>query len=160
MKLTELLTVKSIKIGLSAKNKKEVISRMVDLATDSIKTGLSAKNKITNLDAIKTQVLERENLATTGIGNGIALPHAKSNSVRSLVASFAILKTPIDFEAIDGKSVRIVFLFLSNEENIGKQLRCISTFSKVFSNEENIEKILNFEKESEIFDFLAKIIDN
>ena len=148
MKIEDLLSIESIKIGLIVKSKKELLSRMVELAA---KTG-----KITDLNEVKKQVLERENFSTTGIGDGLALPHTKSFSVENLCASFTILKTPINYDAADDKPVQIVFMLLANENEIGKQLRYLSFFSKILSDKNTLKKILKFTLEREIFDFLTE----
>ena len=149
MKSIELLPLEAIKIGLVVKTKKEAINRMVELAAKS--------KQVKHLEKVKKQVLEREELASTGIGNGVAFPHSRSNFVDSLVASFAILKTPLDFDAIDGKPVKIIFLLLSREGNIGKQLRHLSMYSRILSIPENQEKLLKANNEVEIFEFFNAI---
>jgi mannitol/fructose-specific phosphotransferase system IIA component (Ntr-type) len=149
MKPVELLPLEAIKLGLTARTKKEAIGRMVEIASKS--------GKIKNIDKVKKQVLEREALASTGIGNGVAFPHTRSDFIESLVASFAILKSPLDFGAIDGKPVQIIFLLLSREENVGKQLRYLSMYSRILSDTDNQEKLLKANSEAEIFDFFNEI---
>ncbi|MPN33889.1 PTS system fructose-specific EIIABC component [bioreactor metagenome] len=152
MKANELLKLESIKIGLVVKNKKEALNRMVELAAKS-------EGKIKNINTVKEQVFEREKLASTGIGNRVAIPHTKSNNVQSIVASCAILKTPIEFDAIDNKPVQIIFMLLSQESNVGRQLRYLSSYSKILSKQENIDKLLKFKYETEILDFFTSIED-
>jgi mannitol/fructose-specific phosphotransferase system IIA component (Ntr-type) len=152
MELTKFLPIEAIKIGIVVKNKKEALNRMVDLAAKS--------GSIKNIEIVKNEVYEREMLASTGIGNGVALPHCKSQAITSMSASFAVLKTPINFDSIDDKQVQVMMLLLSNEIDVGKQLRCISAFSKVFSQNSTIENILNMKNENDILLLLSELLDN
>jgi mannitol/fructose-specific phosphotransferase system IIA component (Ntr-type) len=149
MKAEKLLPLEAIKIGLDAKSKKEAIIKMIELAA---KTG-----KIKDIAKVRAEVLEREKLASTGIGNGIALPHAKTSYIETMFAAFATLKTPIDFDAIDAKPVKMIFLLLSTEGNIGNQLRHLSMYSRILNIPENCEKIMNCETETELFEFFSNI---
>ncbi|MDR0926237.1 MAG: PTS sugar transporter subunit IIA [Ignavibacteria bacterium] len=148
MKITDLLPENTIKIGLPAKTKKEVLSIMLQIAANS--------GNIKNYNNARRQLAEREKLCTTAIGNGIALPHTKSNEIISMAASFAILRNPIPFDAADNKPVNIVLLLLSNENNVGRQLRYLSIFSNFFANSDNIANILNCKTEIEILDILSQ----
>ena len=150
MKIEELLDSKSIKIGLVAKTKKEALNQMVDLANKT--------NKILDISNIKRQVLLREELSSTAIGNAVALPHTKSVAVSSIVASLCILKTPLtDFQSPDDKPVQILFLLLANENQVGKQLRYLSYFAKLFSDIKIVEQIQQCNTETDIMNFLVEI---
>lgn len=92
MKTNEILPIENIRIGLQANNKKDLLKKMCELAAKS--------GKIENLEEVKKKVIERENLMTTGIGQGVALPHAKTNAVKGIVGAFAKLKENIDFNSI------------------------------------------------------------
>ena len=152
MKIEDILPIEAIKIGLIVKDKNELLSKMVELA--------STTGKVKDLDEVLKQVIERENLATTSLGNGLAFSHTKSFSIESLCASFTVLKTPLNYDLCIEKPVQVVFMLLANENEIGKQLRYLSFFSKTLSNKDTIQKILQFTNEKEVLDLLTEIIKN
>lgn len=151
MKIEDILPIEAIKIGLVVKSKKELFARMVELASKS--------QKVTDLNEVKKQVMERENLATTALSSGIAFPHTKSFLVKNLCASFSILKTPLNYDSNDEKPIQLVFMLLANENEVGKQLRYLSFFSKILSEEKIIQTILGFTQEKEILEFLSERIE-
>lgn len=103
MKVSEILNEKLIATGLEAADKQEVIEKMIELA--------SASGNMINKERVKECVLEREKLVSTGVGKGFAIPHGKTDEIRDIVAAFAILKTPVDFDSIDLEPVKYVFLW-------------------------------------------------
>lgn len=129
MKIADILNVKSIQLGLKASNKKALLEGMLDLAELS--------GKVLDRDEIKKEVYEREKIMSTGIGKGIALPHAKTNYISSSVAAFAVLDTPIEYDSIDGNPVNIIFLLLGQETKVGNHLSLLSKVSRLV----NIDKI-------------------
>lgn len=105
MKLSELLTPERIRIPLLAKTKDEVLRELV-----SILPGIAGSEE---REGILEAVLEREGRMSTGIGQGVAIPHGKTASVPGMEMAFGIASRPIDFEALDGDPVGIFFLLLS-----------------------------------------------
>lgn len=149
MRLDEILKVNAIDANSEVKDKNELLKRMVDLAALS--------GKVSNRDGALKDILEREKLMSTGIGKGIALPHAKTNSVLDTVGSLVILKDPIDFESIDGEPVRLVFMLLGREANVGLHLRILSKISRIFNNDEYKGEILKLGSGVEIIDFFKRL---
>ena len=127
MKISEILNIESIKIDLSVESKKELLEQMILLAEKS--------NKIIDREEVKEEVLEREKIMSTGVGKGIALPHAKTNSITDTVGALALLSAPVDFNSIDDKPVTIVFLLLGLENNVGNHLRLLSKVSRLMNND-------------------------
>jgi len=95
MKITELLDKRSIKIGLDATEKEDALKELVDV--------LAAVKDIGDKKSILRALIERENLGSTGIGQGIAIPHGKTDRVQALVAVLAISQKGVNFEALDGE---------------------------------------------------------
>ena len=149
MKLEDVIAINSIETGIDVKNKKELLGKMVDLAFNSGKV-------INKIDALK-DIFEREKLMSTGIGKGIALPHAKTNSVSDTVGSFVILRNPVDFESLDGQPVSIVFLLLGRESNVGLHLRILSKISRILNNDKYKNSILNFTNSQDIINFFKQL---
>lgn len=142
MKIQEILDIKSIKIGLQVGNKKALLESMLEFAVNS--------GRIINPDDVKKEVYEREKIKSTGIGKGVALPHARTNSISDATASFAVLETPIEYDSIDGSQVNMVFLLIGLENKVGSHLRILSRLSRLFSDDELREKLLSAKKPEEV----------
>ena len=125
MKLSDLIDPKAIATELESTTKEDVIKEMVDIL-------VSAK-KVDDKDAKKlvAALMAREQLGSTGIGQGLAVPHAKHTSVENLVAAFGRSKKGIDFDSLDGEPVYLVFLLLSNKEASGQHLEALAYITKL-----------------------------
>jgi fructose-specific phosphotransferase system IIA component len=123
LKVSEILQPSAIVLGLDAEDKADALEKVVDLIT--------ATGKVKDPDELKRVIFEREKLMSTGIGDGIALPHGKSNAVDTSLAALATLKTPIDFDALDDQPVEIILLLVGTESNVGVHLRLLSRISRM-----------------------------
>ncbi len=124
MKITDFLLKDYIKIGLEGTTKKEVLEEMVDIL---VKAG-----KIHDKEKVVNALLERENLGTTGIGQGIAMPHAKIEELSDeVLVALGISKKGISFSSLDGELVYIVFLFLSSEKTTNIHLKILAKASQL-----------------------------
>lgn len=128
MSLSAVLTEKSVAIGLSAKDKTGVIDELIGI--------LRTSGQIGDAEAARRAVLEREEKMSTGMKNGIAIPHGKSSSVKSLVACVGISKDPIPFDALDGEPCRIFIMTISPPESTGPHLRFLAEVSQLFKSAE------------------------
>ena len=118
MRLLEILNPAVIKLGMEARDKEECFEEMVDLL---VRTGrISDRQKA--LDAIYA----REEMRSTGIGRGIAIPHGKDNSVPQITAAAGTSAQGIEFEAMDAKPVHLVFVVLAEANNPGPHLQALS----------------------------------
>ncbi len=88
------------------------------------------------------KLLERESIETTGIGHGVAIPHARTESVDGLAMCFAISDKGIDFHSLDNKPVNIIFLIASNEENKNNYIKLLARISRICRKESFREKII------------------
>lgn len=127
MKISDILNVNSIKINVHADNKNELLDTMVFLAEKS--------GKIIDRDEAKNEVFEREKIMSTGVGKGIAIPHAKTNAITDTVGALATLSNPIDYNSLDNEPVIIVFLLLGLENNVGNHLILLSKISRLMNND-------------------------
>ena len=125
MKLSDLIDSKAIVSELESTTKEEVIKELVEV--------LGAAGKIDAKDTKKltAALMAREQLGSTGIGQGLAVPHAKHNSVGNLVAAFGRSKKGIDFDSLDGEPVYLVFLLLSNKDASGQHLEALAYITKL-----------------------------
>ena len=123
MKLKDLLTPESVVLPLRGGSKEEIIRRLVDALP--VEGG--------DREGILRAVLEREKVMSTGIGRGVAIPHAKTDQVSGLMAAIGISEEPLPFEAIDKKPVRIFFLIVSDPGTSSPHLKALSMISRVLN---------------------------
>lgn len=128
MNLADLLSADVIKIPLEAKEKYQIIEELVDL--------LSRAGRLENRDMALNAVIERERQMSTGMGDGIAIPHAKTDAVRKLMVAFGIARHDVDFQAIDGKPVRLFFLLVGPTDQTGPHLKALSRISRLMHRKE------------------------
>lgn len=133
IKLHRLLNEKLIELDLREKNKAKLIRGLVDLAAKSGKL----KDKKVFLRAI----LEREKMGSTGIGNGVAIPHAKSKAVKGLVLAFARSGEGLDFGALDGEKVHLFFMLASAEALVGEHLKILAKISYLIKDKFTLESL-------------------
>lgn len=134
---------------MTANSKDDLLRQMVDLAG---KSGLIAHSS----DILKC-VVEREKVMSTGIGKGVALPHAKTNKLQQAVGSLALLATPINYDSLDGAPISICFLLLGRESNVGVHLRILSKVSRLLNDDSLRAKVLASKNESELYDLIISV---
>ncbi|HKG94145.1 MAG TPA: PTS sugar transporter subunit IIA [Gemmatimonadaceae bacterium] len=127
MLLTELLTAERVRVPLSSRSKDEVLRELVELATrghppDDVEAALAA-------------VREREQLLSTGIGAGVAIPHGKTPVIDQLVLAAGVTAPGIEFDALDGEPVQLFFLVLGPESAAGAHVKVLSRISRLLRRE-------------------------
>jgi PTS system nitrogen regulatory IIA component len=147
MKIMDFLNKKAISADIKAKNKEGVIKELVDLLVD---TGV-IKNK--KEDIIKI-LMTRETLGSTGIGQGVGIPHGKTPYVKSLVAAFGLSKKGIDFESLDGEPTYIFFLLLAPEESAGPHLKALARISRLLKDKYVREMLKKAQSEKDIINII------
>ncbi|MDR0822910.1 MAG: PTS sugar transporter subunit IIA [Endomicrobium sp.] len=124
MKIMELLSPESIIADLKASDKKSAIVELVDV--------LKNTGKVKKSDEIIEVVLEREKLGSTGIGQGVAIPHGKTDAISEQSGVLGISKKGIEFNSLDGELVNIIFLLVGPVEVAGQHLKALSRISRLF----------------------------
>ncbi len=125
MRLTDQLTPAVIKIGLQSEDKEELFEEMVQLLIDA--------GRIKDRSAVLEALFERESKMTTGIGQGIALPHGKVEGLEELVLALGVSRKGIEYDAMDHKPVRVVLMVLAEEDNPGAHIEALAEVSRLFS---------------------------
>ncbi len=148
MKLQDLLTEEVIRIPLKSTEKEKIIEELIDL--------LHQAHKINDRDLALEKVLERERVMSTGMGEGVAIPHAKTAAVDDLVAAFGITQEEVDFQAIDEKPVRLVYLLVGPMDPTGPHLQALSRISRLMHRKEFRERLLGCRTGSQVIDIIAK----
>ncbi len=147
MKLSKFCSEELITFDLKGKTKNEVIRELVDMASQS--------NLVKDAEELYRDVTERENLVTTGVGYGVAFPHAKTRATRGIVIAFGRSDTGVDFDAMDRKPVHLFFLIAAPEDAIGAHLNVMARLSFIMKSEENRKKLMEVQSPGE----LLQIID-
>lgn len=126
MKILDIMTEKSIIPDLRGRTKKEVLEELID--------GLLEGKPQLDRDRLLGVLLERERLGSTGIGDGIAIPHGKLKDLDRLVLSFGRSTQGVDFESMDGKPVHLFFLLVAPESCAGIHLRALAKIARLLKN--------------------------
>ena len=147
MRIRELLSSQSIALGAESANKKDIIEKMTVL--------MEASGNLTDRKQYLAGVLEREKEGTTGIGEGIAIPHAKNAAVKSAGLAAMVLKKPVDFDSLDGEPVKLIFMIAAPDNGANEHLEALSRLSAMLMDDTFREKLIR----SENVDEFLKIID-
>ncbi len=148
MKICELLNEKFIVPALKSNNKQGIIEELINLFQDD--------ERIANLETVKNAVLEREKILSTGVGKGFAIPHAKSNGVKEIIVAFGKTTQPVEFEALDGQPVRLIFLLVAKEDMVADHIRLLSRISRMMNKENFRESLLKANTAGEILNVICE----
>lgn len=146
IKISDILNSNSIGLNLEIDNKDDLLDKLVDLAFES--------GFVENIEKAKNDVQEREDVMSTGVGKGIAIPHAKTESISKTVAALITLNDGLDYKSLDKKPVNLAFLLLSEPINIGNHLRLLSQISKLLNNESLRDRILDCQNQNEVLEIV------
>jgi fructose-specific phosphotransferase system IIA component len=142
MKLSKFCEEDLMTFDLQGQTKEEVITELVELAAQS--------TLVRDRDELKSAVLEREKLVTTGVGYGVAFPHAKTRALKGIVIVFGRSEVGVDFEAMDKKPVHLFFLIAAPEDAIGAHLNVMARLSYVMKSEKNRERLMRAKTAGEV----------
>jgi PTS system nitrogen regulatory IIA component len=127
MALSDLIPNGGVAVELGASSRKQALQAMSDIAADL--TGLNARD-------IFDAVLQRERLGSTGVGQGVAIPHARLPGVKEVVGVFARLRTPVDFESIDGRPADLIFMLIAPDDAGAEHLKALARVSRLLRRED------------------------
>ena len=144
--ITEFITIEAIDLDMKATNKTEAILELTRLLE---KTG-----KLDSFDKTLEALKDREKLGSTGIGKGVAIPHAKTEFAKDLVIAFGISKQGVNFNAVDDEKVNIFFAFASPLKNSQTYLKILARISRLIRNDDFRDKLLSAKTPQEILDFI------
>lgn len=127
MALSDLIPNGGVAVELGASSRKQALQAMSDIAADL--TGINARD-------IFDAVLQRERLGSTGVGQGVAIPHARLAGVKEVVGVFARLRTPVDFESIDGRPADLIFMLIAPDDAGAEHLKALARVSRLLRRED------------------------
>ncbi len=146
MEITDLLNQEGVVANLRVTSKKQALQELSKMAATI--TGLHER-------AIFDVLLERERLGTTGIGNSIAIPHGKINTLERLYGIFARLETPVDFDSIDEQPVDLIFLLLAPESAGADHLKALARVSRLLRDKASCDKLRGTDNQEALYAILT-----
>ncbi|GAB4552705.1 MAG: PTS sugar transporter subunit IIA [Geothermobacteraceae bacterium] len=148
MKLTELLKPEAINPDLSATGKNQALVELTESLL-KVEPGLDR-------DEVVEVLKERESLGSTGIGDGVAIPHGKLKQLDRLLLSFGRSRQGVDFDSMDGQPAHLFFLLVAPEDSVGVHLKTLARISKLLKNPEVRSSLLAAEGAADIFAIIER----
>ena len=152
MALLDILSPESTIVDLKGETKEEIIAELVN--------SLHLGDAINDKDKVLQAVLEREKIMSTGIGDGIAIPHGKSHAVVKLVAALGTQKRGVDFEALDGEPAYVFFLLVSPANVSGPHIKALARISRLLKNDDFKKRLIAASSSEEIISVIQKEEEN
>lgn len=147
MKISDLVVPDAVIPNLRVASKKQALQELANKASEIV--GIDSRD-------IFDTLLERERLGTTGVGQGIAIPHGKLANIDSLYGVFARLESPIDFESIDDQPVDLLFLLLAPEDAGADHLKALAKVSRLLRDQTMCEKLRGSDGKDAIYALLTE----
>ena len=147
MKITDILKKEHIIKELDSCDKKNVL--------DELSSFLENEGEITNKENLLAALIGREKLGSTGIGENVAIPHAKISEIDKIITVFGRSKNGVEFESLDQKPVNFIFLVLAPENSTGQHLKALARISRLFKNPSLRESVLRTNEADQIYSILV-----
>lgn len=144
MKISDVLEEQLVQIDLPGTTKEEVLNAMIELVSKS--------SKVIDKEKAREAIFEREKIMSTGVGNGFAIPHGKTEAVSDIVGAFAVSAQPIDYQSLDEKPVRLIFLLLGKDNMVGPHIKLLSRISRLMGKEEFRNRLLDLKTAQEVLE--------
>ncbi|NQT32379.1 MAG: PTS sugar transporter subunit IIA [Candidatus Omnitrophica bacterium] len=148
MNISEILNKGAVSVNLTAASKDDMLSELVDLLVSSKSVRKADKPEI--LKRLK----EREVLGSTGIGKGVAIPHAKCSKVKKMTAAFGVSKKGVDFKSLDGQSTFIFFTLIAPGETPGPHLKALAKISRLLDDRFIRERLRSAKSDNDILSII------
>ncbi len=148
MKVSEYLNEDNILLNVEARNKYDLIDKLIDVVAKS--------GKVLDKEKVRECIYEREKILSTGVGKGFAVPHGKTDAVTDILLAFAITKEPLDYEALDNQPVRLVMLMVGKDSLVSSHIKLLSRISRLMNNDDFRENLLNAKTKEEVLEIFRK----
>lgn len=142
MKISDILEEKLVITNLPGNSKEEIINALIAL--------ISQSPKVIDKEKVRAAIFEREKIMSTGVGNGFAIPHGKTDAVSDIVAAFGVTAQPISYQSLDDKPVRLVFLLVGKDNLVGPHIKLLSRISRLMNKEEFRNKLMETHTPQEV----------
>jgi len=150
MQIMEFLSKKAIITDIKSTKKEDVIRELVDTLINAGDIEKRHRNKL--IEAL----MARESLGSTAIGQGIAIPHAKSDCVEKLVAAFGLSKKGVDFDSLDGEPAHIFFLLVAPQDSAGPHLKALARISRLLKDKYFRDNLRASEDDKAVVKFITQ----
>lgn len=147
-RINQLLSPDLVRIDLPGTTKRDVIDALVDV--------LAGHEAVSNIEAVREAIFEREDKMSTGVGKGLGLPHAKTPAASETVAAFATTAQPVDFGAIDDAPVELLLLLVGPEEHKSQHVKILGRISRLVSRDSLRERLIEADTPETIIDTLKE----
>ena len=148
MRLRDILSEELIKIPLENTEKEKIIEELVDV--------LHQAKKVDNEKKVLKAVLEREKVMSTGVGDGVAIPHGKAEGVKGIVGALGITPKAVDFQSLDSKPVQLIFLLVGQRDLTGPHLKALSRISRLMHRPQFRSELLSAKTPQEAMKAIAR----
>jgi fructose PTS system EIIBC or EIIC component len=128
MKVSELLKKEFIIPDLKGETKEEIINELIDLFKND--------PRVDDIEKVRSAVLDREKIMSTGVGKGFAIPHGKTSAVKEIIGAFGKIKNGIDYQSLDGNPVQLVFLLVGKDSLISTHIKLLSRISRLMNKDD------------------------
>jgi fructose-specific phosphotransferase system IIA component len=142
MKVSELLKKEFIIPELRGETKEEIINELIDLFKND--------PRVEDIEKVRSAVLDREKIMSTGVGKGFAIPHGKTSAVKEIVGAFGKIKDGIDYESLDGNPVQLVFLLVGKDSLISTHIKLLSRISRLMNKDDFRHRLTEANSAAEI----------
>jgi PTS system nitrogen regulatory IIA component len=142
MQITDFLKKEAVKVGMTAKTKDEALKELVDLLVDS--------GQVDNKRKLLSVLREREDLGSTGIGQGLAIPHGKCDCVSALCCAVGVSKNGVNFDSLDGERVYVFCLLVAPDQEAGLHLKALARVASLLKDRYFRRQLQNSRSEDEI----------
>jgi len=147
MKISKLISEQLIIPALRGKSKKQILEELVKY--------LASNKKNIDSEELLRVLIEREKLGSTGIGEGIAIPHGKLNGLDNIFLVFGVSNKGIDFESIDGKPVNLIFLLVAPTNSAGVHLKALARLSRLLKDKKFRQQLLDAADARSLYSIIA-----
>jgi fructose-specific phosphotransferase system IIA component len=142
MKVSELLKTEFVIPQLKGETKEDAINELIDLFKND--------PRVEDIEKIRTAVLEREKVMSTGVGKGFAIPHGKSNAVKEIIGAFGKVSEGIDYDSLDGNPVHLIFLLVGKDNLISTHIKLLSRISRLMNKDDFRHRLMEANSAEEI----------
>ena len=152
MKVTDILKTDFIISELKGKEKTVIINELINLFEND--------SRVNDIEKVRSAVLEREKIMSTGVGKGFAIPHGKTNAINEIIAAFGKTVTPIEYQALDNKPVNLVFLLVGKDNLVSTHIKLLSRISRMMNKDEFRDKLTKANSSEEILELFKREEEN
>jgi fructose PTS system EIIBC or EIIC component len=152
MKVTDILKKEFIVSDIKSIKKEEVINELINLFSDD--------SRVTDIEKVRSSVIEREKIMSTGVGKGFAIPHGKTNAINEIIAAFGKTNSPIEYQSLDSKPVNLIFLLVGKDNLVSTHIKLLSRISRMMNKDDFRESLINANSSDEIYELFRKEEEN